>query len=227
MGILILQSALGGIEWIGPYRCQKRSNSTMKRSLFLASAALIALSSLPFAATQAQEDGPRSADEILRIVRLSYALQNHKLRGQLRDDTSGRVEPMELTMSQQVIRFRFMNQPPEIVHLDLTTEPATLWQVKAGGSSRIPVKQSANEVRGMDFNYEDLSLRFLYWKNPKLLGEDRVSTVKCWMIRVSAPDRDGPYSTVDLWVHKESGGVAKMEAWNGETLSSDQGAEAG
>jgi hypothetical protein len=38
--------------------------------------------------------------------------------------------------------------------------------------------------------------------------------VKCWLIRVTAPDQKGPYYTVDLWVEKASGGVAKMEAYN-------------
>jgi hypothetical protein len=157
---------------------------------------------------------PKSAEEILQLVRLSYALQDHKLRGELRDDDTGRREPLELTMQKQVIRFRFTNPPPEIVHLDLTTVPATLWQVKAGGSSQVPLKQAAEGVRGMDFNYEDLSMRFLYWKNSQYLGEDRVRTVKCWKVRVTAPNRGGPYGTVDLWVHQESGGVAKMEAYN-------------
>ncbi|MDZ4288037.1 MAG: outer membrane lipoprotein-sorting protein [Prosthecobacter sp.] len=186
----------------------------MKRPTFLALALFTAFSSLPCTSLCAEEDEPRTAEEILRLVRLSYALQDYKLRGQLRDDSTGRLEPMELTMSKQVIRFRFINPPAVIVHLDLTTEPATLWQVKAGGSAPVPLKDSGRPVRGMDFNYEDLSMRFLYWRNPKLLGEERVSTVKCWKIRVTAPDRNGPYGTVDLWVHKESGGIAKMEAWN-------------
>jgi len=182
----------------------------MKYPVFLA---LAALSVFLSPRLQAQDE-PRTAEEILRLVRLSYALQDHKMQGRLRDESTGRVEPMELTMSQQVIRFRFINQPPEIVHLDLSTTPATLWQVKPGGSSRVPLSNSALEVRKMDFNYEDLSLRFLYWPNAKLMGEERVSTVKCWRLRVTAPDRSGPYGTVDLWVHKESGGIAKMEAWN-------------
>lgn len=162
----------------------------------------------------AQAPAPASAEEILKLVRLSYALQNTKLTGELRDDDTGKTEPMELTMQQQVVRFRFINPPPEIVHLDLTTTPATLWQVKAGGSTPVPLKQASESVRGMDFNYEDLSMRFLYWKNSQLLGEDRVRTVKCWKVRVMAPNRSGPYGTVDLWVHQESGGVAKMDAYN-------------
>lgn len=183
-----------------------------RRSLFPALASLSLIAS-----AQAQTTGTPTAEEILVLVRRSYALQDHKMTGRLRDDETGKEEPLELTLSNSVMRFRFASQPPEIVHLDLTTVPATLWQVKAGGSSQIPLKNAGDPVRGMDFNYEDLSLRFLYWKNAKLLDANaRITTarIKCWLVRVTAPDTSGPYYTVDLWVHQDSGGVAKMEAYN-------------
>ncbi len=180
----------------------------MKR-LFL----LLPLLLLPVLAS-AQTSQPKSAEEILRIVRLSYALQNHKMSGQLRDDSTGRTEPLELTMDNQVMRFRFKNQPPEIVHLDMNTTPATLYQVKPGGTTQVTGSQSSQSVRKMAFNYEDLSLRFLYWPRPQLMGEDRVSAQKCWIVRVTNPGRDGPYYAVDIWVHQGSGGAAKMMAYD-------------
>ncbi len=179
----------------------------MKRRILLALLASATLS----AAADVQ---PKTAEQILRIVRMSYALQNHKMDGVLRDDKSGRSEPMELTMEKQVMRFRFKNQPPEIVHLDLNPTPAVLYQVKPGGSSVVPASQMGNKVRGMDLNYEDLSLGFLYWPRPQHMGEDRVTTQKCWKVRVTNPSRSGPYWTVDIWVHQASGGAAKMEAYD-------------
>lgn len=182
----------------------------MKRRLFLAS--------LAFASTAfAQEKPTPTAEEILGLVRRSYAMQDHRMTGKLRDDDTGKEEPLELTLTKSVMRFRFASEPPEIIHLDLTTTPATLWQVKSGGSSQVPLKNGADPVRGMDFNYEDLSQRFLYWKNVKLMDANaRLTTarIKCWLVRVTAPDVSGPYYTVDLWVHQDSGGVAKMEAYN-------------
>ncbi len=180
----------------------------MKR-LFL----LLPLLLLPVLAS-AQTAQPKTAEEILRIVRLSYALQNHKMSGQLRDHTSGRVEPLELTMENKVMRFRFKNQPPEIVHLDMNTTPATLYQVKPGGTTEVTGNQSSQSVRNMAFNYEDLSLRFLYWPRPQLMGEDRVSGQKCWIVRVTNPGNQGPYYVVDIWVHQGSGGAAKMAAFD-------------
>ena len=163
---------------------------------------------------RAEEAKPRTAEEILRIVRLSYALQNHKMNGQLRDDATGRVEPLTLTMEDQVMRFLFKNPPKEIVHLDLNTTPATLYQVREGSSGQVVKDQLDDRVRGMDFNYEDLSLRFLYWPRPQLKGETRVSAQKCWIVRVTNPGKDGPYYVVDIYVHQGSGGAAKMEAYD-------------
>lgn len=180
----------------------------MKRLFFLLSLLL-----LPVLAP-AQSAQPKSAEEILRIVRLSYALQNHKMSGKLRDDATGRVEPLDLTMDNQVMRFLFKNDPKEIVHLDMNTTPATLYQVKPGGTTQVTGNQSSQSVRKMAFNYEDLSLRFLYWPRPQLMGEDRVSGQKCWIVRVTNPGTDGPYYVVDVWVHQGSGGAAKMAAFD-------------
>lgn len=193
--------------------------SLMNRRQLLTAAALAPLAAAPLVpAPVLAEDPPElNAEQVLELVRRSYALQNHRMNGQLRDDDTGKVEPLELTLTGKVMRFRFKNPPPEIVHLDLTTAPATLWQVKAGGSSPVPLANAAEPVRGMDFNYEDLSLRFTYWKNVKMMDSTARLTaarVKCWLIRVTAPDQKGPYYTVDLWVEKESGGVAKMEAYD-------------
>ena len=183
----------------------------MKRRLLLAFLASASTAGL------AQTAGTPTAEEILGLVRRSYAMQDHKMIGKLRDRDTGKEQPLELTLTKSVMRFRFSNPPPEIIHLDLTTSPATLWEVKPGGSSQVPLNNAADSVRGMDFNYEDLSQRFLYWKNVKLLDANARITaarVKCWLIRVTAPDTKGAYYTVDLWVHQESGGVAKMEAYN-------------
>jgi hypothetical protein len=162
-------------------------------------------------------DPEPTAEEIMRLVRMSYALQDYKLKGTLRDDTSGKKEPFELTMQQQTIRFRFV-EPSEIVDLDLGTQPATLSRVVPGGKSSVPVASYGESVRGMAMNFEDLSLRFTYWPNPKLMGTDTIKTQKMWVVRVVNPDGKGPYGTVDMWVHQGSGGVAKMEAYDAKGL---------
>ena len=173
--------------------------------------ALLAIASI--AAVRAADDPPPTGEEILKLVRLSNALQNYKLTGSLRDSSSGRSEAFTLNMEQNIMRFRFSN-PNQIVHLDMTTKPATLKVVQSGGSGAVPLSKYGEKVRGFAINYEDLSLRFLYWPGAKLLGEESYKTQKCWKVRVTSPDSATPYGTVDLWVHQASGGMAKMEAFD-------------
>ena len=157
---------------------------------------------------------PKTAEEIMLDVRQSYARQNQKLQGELRDDATGRTEPLELTIGNQVMNFQFSTPPAETIRVDLNTSPARLYQVSKGTSKQVPASQLGSKVRGMDFNYEDLSLRFLYWPRPQLMGEGRVSGQKCWIVRVINPGREGPYYAVDIWVHQASGGAAKMAAYD-------------
>ncbi len=181
----------------------------MHRRLLLA-----VLAAAPF--VSAQESEP-SAAEVLARVRASYALQDHRMTGRLRDSASGREEPLELSLSQSLMRFHFPVQPPETIQLDLTTHPATLWQLTTQGErQRVPLAGTDRPVRGMDFNYEDLSQRFLYWEKVEMMDANARVTggVRCWLVRVTAPDTKGPYYTVDLWVHKDSGGVARMDAYD-------------
>ncbi len=174
------------------------------------------LAALLFAAPLFAKDDepPPTAEQIMTLVRMSYALQEGKLTGSLRDDNSGKEEPFTLTMTQQIIRFLFDN-PKQVVHLDLSAVPPLLREVKPGYADEVPLEQYGQKVRGFDLNYEDLSLRFLYWPNPKLLGEENVAIgQKAWKVRVVTPDALGPYGTVDIWVHQDSGGMAKMEGYD-------------
>jgi hypothetical protein len=181
----------------------------MKLSIVPLVAAAVALFT---GSAAAQKDTP-TAEEIMRLVRMSYALQDQRLTGHLRDDATGRRETLELTMQQRMIRFRF-SDPPEIIELDLSSEPASLARVLSGGKTAVPLASFAEPVRGMSINYEDLSLRFTYWPNPQLMGTDTIKTARCWIVRVVNPDGRGPYGTVDLWVHQASGGVARMDAYD-------------
>lgn len=157
---------------------------------------------------------PKTAEEIMLDVRQSYAGQNQKLQGELRDGDSGRTEPLELTMGNQVMSFLFSTPPVETIRLELNTSPPRLYQVSKGTSKQVPASQLGSKVRGMELNYEDLSLGFLYWPHPQLLKEARVSLQKCWLVRVMNPGKEGPCYAVDIWVHQATGGAAKMEAYD-------------
>jgi hypothetical protein len=155
---------------------------------------------------------PITGDELLKVVRMSQALQDlHQLKGRLRNDVTGVQVPMELTMQDGSIRFLLRN-PNEIINLDLNDNGSHLYRVTAGGKKEVSQSLYAEHVRGTDINYEDLSMRFLYWPHSKIIGEETLSLQKCWIVRVTNPDGRGPYGTVDAWIAKGSGAMMKMEA---------------
>ncbi len=179
----------------------------MKQLIATALLALATLSTSVFS-----EEPPPTGEEIQRLVRMSNALQNYKLEGQLRD-TGGKKESFTLNMEQNILRFRFSN-PNMIVHLDQNLTPASLNIIEAGNAGAVPLEKYGESVRGFAMNYEDLSMRFLYWPGAKMTGEESIKTVKCWKVRMSTPDRRTSYGTVDLWVHQGSGGMARMQAYD-------------
>jgi hypothetical protein len=168
------------------------------------------------AASAADTRPPPTGDEILGMVRMSQALQDLKhLKGKLRNDNTGQEFPMDLTMSDNVIRFVFPAPPKEIINLDLNNNGTRLTRVTSNGKVEMPLSLYGEAVRGTAINFEDLSMRFLYWPNSKVIDEDSISFQKCWVVRVKNPDGRGPYQYVDLWIHKESGAMMQMRAYDG------------
>jgi len=161
------------------------------------------------------EEPPPTGDELLRLVRMSQALQDLKrLTGKLRnDDDAGQEFPMELSMTDNIIRFVFKN-PNEIINLDLKDSGTKLRRVTSGNNIEMPVAMYSEPIRGTALNYEDLAMRFLYWPNAKIVGDETVTFMKCWIVRVTNPDGRGPYRTVDVWIHKDSGAIAQMIAYD-------------
>ncbi|MFZ4766380.1 MAG: outer membrane lipoprotein-sorting protein [Roseimicrobium sp.] len=167
---------------------------------------------------------PPTGEEILRLVRMSQALQDLKhLKGKLRIDESdldpryeGSEYPFDLTMADNVIRFMFPDPPKEIINLDLNDNGTKLTRVTSAGKIEMPASLYGERVRQTAINYEDLSMRFLYWPNAKVIDEESISFQTCWVVRVSNPDNRGPYRVVDLWVHRKSGAMMQLKAYNAQ-----------
>lgn len=165
--------------------------------------------------TEAAEEQP-TGEQILRFVRMSQALQDLKhLDGKLRnDDDEGAEHPFDLTMSDNIIRFVFKGKPPETIQLDLKDNGSQLSRTTEDGKGIVSMSHYADNVRKTCLNMEDLSMRFLYWPNGKVMGVETVRTRKCWKVRVTNPDGRGPYGTVDVWVEQDSGAMMQMNAYD-------------
>lgn len=171
----------------------------------------VLLSVLAFPAVSA----PPTAKEILASVRLQQAQQQIDLQGQLRENE--KVIPFHLTQTGPVIRYTFSN-PDEALQLRLGENDSRLEEVTRSGVERIAPAQFDHKVRGTGVSYEDLALKFLYWQNVRMTGDDTIRTRNCWKLELKAPSRQSQYSDVFLWVDKGGGALMRMEGydWNGQ-----------
>ena len=158
---------------------------------------------------------PPSAKEILDSVRMLEARQQIDLEGQLREDE--KVIPFHLTQTGPLIRYSFAD-PEEVLQLRLGENGSRLDLVTAAGSEKFPAEKLNEKIRGTGISYEDLALKFLYWPNPRVLGDETVRTRSCWKLQSVAPSRDSQYWNVVIWVDKATGALMRMEGydWNGK-----------
>jgi len=154
-----------------------------------------------------------SAQEILESVRLHQAQQQLELQGQLREGAT--IVPFRLTQTGPIIRYTF-SKPDEALQLRLGDNDSRLEEVTREGVEKITPAQFDHKVRGTAVTYEDLALKFLYWSNARVTGENSISLTNCWKLELKAPNRQSQYSNVWLWVAKEGGALMKLEGydWN-------------
>jgi hypothetical protein len=154
------------------------------------------------------------AREILTSVRLHQTQQQIDLQGQLRENE--KVIPFRLTQTGPVIRYKF-SDPDETLQLRLGETDSRLEEVTHGGAEKITPAQFDQRVRGTRVTYEDLALKFLYWPNARVTGENSIRTRYCWKLELKAPSRQSQYSNVYLWVDKSGGALMRMEGydWSG------------
>src|SRR5713226_711713 len=182
-----------------------RNASTLQ--LFIAST--LSLAPFAFAAP------PPSAKEILDSVRMLESRQQIDLQGQLRENEI--VVPFRLTQTGPLIRYSFAD-PEEVLELRLGENGSRLDLVTDTGTEKFDASRLDQKIRGTGVTYEDLALKFLYWPDARVLGDETVRTRSCWKLQLHAPSRESQYSNVFLWVDKASGALMRMEGydWNGQ-----------
>ena len=156
-----------------------------------------------------------SAREILESVRLQQAQQQLELQGQLRE--GDKVFPFRLTQTGPVIRYSF-SDPDEALQLRLGENDSRLEEVTKEGVEKVTAAEFDRKVRGTSVTYEDLALKFLYWPDAQVTGENSIRSRNCWKLELKAPSRQSQYSNVYLWVDKASGAIMRMDAfdWQGQ-----------
>ena len=152
-----------------------------------------------------------SAQEILASVRMQQGQQQIDLQGQLRENE--KVIPFRLIQTGPIIRYTFSN-PEEILQLRLEENGSRLDNVTDSGTTKFAASKLDEKIRGTDVTYEDLSLKFLYWPDARVLGAENVRTRNCWKLQLHAPPHESQYANIFLWVDKNSGALMRMEGYD-------------
>ncbi len=158
-----------------------------------------------------------SAKEILSSARQQVAQQEVELNGQLRENAT--IVPFRLTQMGPVIRYTFSN-PQESLVLRLGETDSRLEEITREGVDKIGGSEFDQKVRGTAITYEDLALKFIYWPDGRVLGEDYINTRRVWKLELRPPGRESQYSRVFLWCEQKSGALMRMEGfdWNGKLV---------
>lgn len=151
------------------------------------------------------------AESILRSARVNPLGQPIVLDAQLR--AGGVKVPFQIAVRDGKIAYLFSDPAQEIL-LGFGDEASTLEERKDGKTRAVSPARFDDSVRGGLLTYEDLALRFLYWKNPKLLGEEKVGPSTAYKIEIPAPPTATEYGVVRVWVDKEQGALVKIEGYD-------------
>ena len=172
---------------------------------------LAALAFVFLAAMAEAADETPSAKEILATARMQQSQQEIDLQGQLRQEAT--VVPFRLTQTGPLIKYSFAN-PPGALQLRLGENDSRLEELSQNGVEKITPAQFDHKVRGTAITYEDLALKFLYWPDARVLGEEPVRSRRCWKLELRPPSHDSQYSSVLLWVDKNTGALMEMEGYD-------------
>lgn len=169
--------------------------------------ALSLLASLPL---RAQQPDPKV---ILEGARLSASLTklDKGLKGAIRK--GGAKTDLMLFLQGKDIQFQFSQNkgPWQIFHMRMGDENFNLYEIKDGKPADFPDQKLVEPIADTDLTYEDLALRFLYWPNPKLEGQEDVAGQPCHKIRVDKPKgAAGRYEVVYVWVHTRFGAFMRV-----------------
>jgi outer membrane lipoprotein-sorting protein len=149
--------------------------------------------------------------EILRSVRTAQTSQHRVLNGRLR--TGSHSTPFRLVLDGGAMRYEFKD-PDETLIVRLGENDSRLDEATGRGTKRVSLAKLDEKVRGSDLTYEDVSFRFLYWKNAAVTGEDTLKLKSCWLLELHPSRGDATqYGTVRAWIEKQSGGLVKAECY--------------
>ncbi len=154
------------------------------------------------------QDSP-SADELLSAMRdMTVSQGNKDVAGVIRKART--KVPFSLSARGETIVFQYKeNNAWKRFDVRIREKNAQLVQVENGKATVMAPSSYTKTIAGTDVCYEDLSLRFLYWKGGKVLADSANSRIKgrdCYIVEIPNPNPSvGQFAWVRMWIDKENG----------------------
>lgn len=152
-------------------------------------------------------------DSILKAARVNPLGNPLTLNAQLRADD--KKVPFQIVVRDGVISYVFQN-PDQEIRLRLGEDHSVIEERRGGKTAALEPAKFDDSVRGGLLTYEDLALRFLYWKNSRLLGEETIRSRPAYKIEIPAPPSSSQYGVVRVWIDRESGALLRTEGYDRE-----------
>ncbi len=192
--------------------CIMAAMKSVFRKIMLTGAAL--LCALPVVAQEVD------VDELLRAMReMTVSQGNRDVMGSIR---KGRNKvPFSLSARGETIVFQYKHDNAwQRFDVRIHERNADLVLVKNGKAQVMAPSSYAQTIAGTDVCYEDLSLRFLYWKGGKLVNDSSASRIKgrdCYIVEVKNPSPGtGQFAWVRMWVDKENGTTWQIDGYGAD-----------
>lgn len=167
------------------------------------------LLALVLASTVWAADAP-DAQAILKTVRAAQSTIDRALTGQLR--TGPKKIPFKLTWKDGDVRWEFQD-PAQTLVLKLGAKASSLEEITPDGAKKIAANRFDDRVRDSDITYEDLAMRFLYWQDATVEGDQTILLQKCWQLLLRPAGEPSSYARVRVWISQENGALLKAEAF--------------
>lgn len=151
-------------------------------------------------------------------LRVSGELQARDRRGNI-----VRVNPVEMELdwgaepprALYIIRDRFGTET-ERLHITWRAGKSAEYAYAQGNPPEPePLADLNRAIDGLNLDWADLSLSFLWWSDPRLIGSERVRGRFCYIVDITAPeDEVGRYAGVRLWIDPETSLMMQADAYD-------------
>lgn len=80
------------------------------------------------------------------------------------------------------------------------------------------VKNLSGAIQGTDIGWLDLSLSYLWWRDGKTVGAEKIKGRRCYVVDLRAPpDEAGEYAGVRLWIDPQIRILLQAAAYDGQS----------